>query len=187
MAYSPKEFSLISWRKFSTRDFWQNLSLYSLKRISGLLALCIVGGFILFWQPAYAQLRSLQKEKTYWQQALKAGETPSQAEATVEAIPTLDRLPDLIEQCRGVFAKESVEVVSVNVERFGEQFKAGEGEGLSLNYGLVRFRFQGAWEDIVSALQTLEENREAVYHCQEVVLNARAGEALFKIYFRGGK
>ncbi|HUX47122.1 MAG TPA: hypothetical protein VMV58_03840, partial [Desulfosporosinus sp.] len=90
-----------------------------------------------------------------------------------------------IEQCRAAFVKEGVDVVSLNVERFGE--RRVTGNGTSLDYGLVRLHLRGNWERIVTSLKTLEETREGNIHLQEVVLDAEGGETLLQIYFCTGE
>ena len=184
MAYSPSEMNFQNTVESVTIPLFQRLSLRSVKGIIVGLLLSTVLGFLLLWQPAYFHLRSLQKEKTYWQQVLKMGVTNSKADAKAVAIPTMDQLPDLIEQCRGVFVKEGVNVVSLNVERFGERLETGKGA--SLDYSLVRLHLHGNWEGIVHALKALEETQEGNISLQEVVLDSEGGEALLQIHFRTG-
>ena len=167
----------------------QRLSLGSVKGICVVFLLGIVGGFLVFWQPAYLQLRSLEREQTRWHDVLRTGtadtnmNTKTQIKTT--AIPTMDQLPDIIEQCRGAFVKEGVAVASLNVERFGEQRE--NIHGVSLDYGLVRLQLKGTWEGIVTSLKALEETQVGNIHLQEVVLNTQGGEALLKIYFSMGE
>ncbi|HZK53199.1 MAG TPA: hypothetical protein VFC84_03215 [Desulfosporosinus sp.] len=167
----------------------QRLSLGSVKGISVFLLLGIVGGFLVFWQPAYLQFRSLETEQTRWQEVLRAGTADTnmntKLQTTSLAIPTMDQLPDIIDQCRGAFVKEGVVVASLNVERFGEQRESVKG--LGLDYGLVRLQLKGPWEGIVTSLKALEETPVGNIHLQEVVLNTQGGEALLKIYFSMGE
>ncbi len=153
-----------------------SLSLRSMKGITVgfLLATCV--GFLLLWQPAYQHLRSLQREKTYWQEVLEMG-----VGNNLSAMPTMDQLPDSIEQCRRVFVKEGVDVVSLNVERFGERRDTGNVK--KLDYSLVRFHLSGTWKGIVTALKDLEEQPAISIHVQEVILEADGGETLLQIYF----
>lgn len=157
--------------------------------LSQRLSLCLAKGmavgfllatsleFLLLWQPAYLQLRSLQSEKIYWQQVLKLG-----VGNNIATMPTMDELPDIIEQCRGAFVKEGVDVVSLNVERFGERRETGNEAGL--DYSLVRLHLRGHWEGIVTSLKALEETTQDIsIHVQEAVLDADGGETLLQIYF----
>lgn len=164
--------------------FW-HISLRSIKGITlgFLLFTCL--GFLLLWQPAYRQLQSLQKEKAYWQKVLSTSVEDVKIYSKVATIPTMDQLPDIIEQCRGAFVRESVKVVSLNVERFGERRETGNGA--SLDYGLVRLHLRGNWEGIVTSLKEIEETQAGNIHLQEVVLDAEGGEALLKIYFCTGE
>jgi len=99
----------------------------------------------------------------------------------LSAMPTMDQLPDSIEQCRRVFVKEGVDVVSLNVERFGERRDTGNVK--KLDYSLVRFHLSGTWKGIVTALKDLEEQPAISIHVQEVILEADGGETLLQIYF----
>lgn len=167
----------------------QRLSMGSVKGISVVLLLGIVGGFLVVWQPAYLKLRSLETEQTHWQDVLKTGTADTnmntKPQITTLAIPTMDQLPDIIDQCRGAFVTEGVVVASLNVERFGEQRE--NVKGVSLDYGLVRLQLKGPWEGIVTSLKALEETPVGNIHLQEVVLNTQGGEALLKIYFSMGE
>jgi hypothetical protein len=176
------------WQGSSPLPHFQRLSLRSIKGITGVFLLITSLGFLLLWQPAYNKLRSLQEEKTYWQHVLKADVTNSTTDtqaATIPIIPTMDQLPDIIEQCSGAFVREGVDVVSLNVERFGEQRETGDGA--RVDYGLVRLNLRGNWTGIVTSLKALEETQEGNIHLQEVVLAAEGGEALLKIYFCTGE
>lgn len=185
MAYSSSEINLKRLLVPSVIPLFQRLSLRRVKGISVFFLLCTVLGFLLFWQPAYFQLRSLQKEKTYWQDVLKTGVTNTQEDTKATTIPTMDQLPDIIEQCRAAFVKEGVDVVSLNVERFGERRETGNGA--NLDYSLVRLHLRGNWEGIVTSLKALEETEEGNIHLQEVVLDAEGGETLLQIYFCTGE
>ena len=184
MAYSPSELNLQRLVKPSSSPLFQRLSLRSVKGITGGFLLCTILGFLLLWQPTYLHLRSLQKEKTYWQHVLKTSVTNTNKDTKAPPIPTMDQLPDIIEQCRVAFVKEGVDVASLNVERFGERRETGNGA--SLDYGLVRLHLRGNWEGIVTSLQALEETQEGNIHLQEVVLDAEGGEALLQIHFCTG-
>ncbi|TGE37824.1 hypothetical protein E4K67_14040 [Desulfosporosinus fructosivorans] len=157
---------------------------FSLRSVKGivvglLLSICL--GFMFLWQPAYLQLRSLEQNKDYWQQVLRTDVSDTKTDTKAAAIPTFDQLPDIIEQCRGVFVKEGVDLVSLNVERFGE--RGDIGKGAKLDYSLVRLHLRGQWEGVVTALKILEERKDFSIHVQEVVLNADGEEALLQIYF----
>lgn len=185
MPYSSSEINVKRLTEPSSSPLLQRLSLRSVKGITVGIFLCTVLGFVLLWQPTYLQLRSLQKEKIYWQHVLRTGVTNTKTDTKAAAIPTMDQLPDIIEQCRGAFVKEGVDVVNLNVERFGERRETGNGA--SLDYGLVRLHLRGNWEGIVTSLKALEETQEGNIHLQEVVLDAEGGEALLKIYFCTGE
>ncbi|KGP76981.1 hypothetical protein JT05_01705 [Desulfosporosinus sp. Tol-M] len=185
MAYFSSEINIKHLEKPSAIPIFQHLSLRRVKGITGAFLLATVLGFLLLWQPAYLQLRSLQKEENYWQNVLKTGATNTKTDTKAATIPTMDQLPDLIEQCRAAFVKEGVDVVALNVERFGERRETGNAA--SLDYGLVRFHLHGNWEGIVTSLKALEETQEGSIHLQEVVLEAEGGEALLQIYFCTGE
>ena len=161
----------------ATIPFIKRLSLRYIKGIAVGLLLITSLGFLFFWQPTYQQLRSLQDEKSYWQEVLEL-----EVGTPLTAMPTMDQLPDIIEQCREVFVKEGVDVVSLNVERFGERLETGNPA--RLDYSLVRLNLRGNWEGIVTSLQALEETPQAIrIHIQEVVLDAEGGKTLLQIYF----
>jgi hypothetical protein len=164
----------------SAISLFQRISLRSVKGITMVFLSCTVLALIVLWQPTYLHLCSLQREKIYWQNVLHAGVTN-----TKTSIPTMDQLPDMIERCRGAFIKEGVNVVALNVERFGERRETGNGA--SLDYSLVRFHLFGNWGGIVTSLKALEDTQEGSTHIQEVVLNTEGGEALLQIYFCTGE
>ncbi len=175
-------------RKQMTEIFapkFQHLSLRGVKGISVGFLLCTILGFLLFWQPAYFKLQALEHEKTYWLDVLKTNhDVNKKSDNKASSIPTMDQLPGLIEQCRCVFANNGVDVISLNVERFGERRETGKGA--SLDHSLVRLHFYGNWKDIVTSLKALEETPVGNIHLQEVVLDAEGGEALLQIYFCTG-
>ncbi|MDR3601878.1 MAG: hypothetical protein P4L49_15560 [Desulfosporosinus sp.] len=188
MAYSPSPSKLNLQRsaESSSTPLLQRFSLRIVKGICVGFLLGIVLEFLLLWQPAYLRLRSLQKEKLYWQHLLRTGVTNNiKTDAWAATIPTMDQLPDIIEQCRGEFVKADVDVVSLNVERFGEQQETGKGA--SLDYSLVRLHLRGNWEGIVRSLQALEKTQAGNIHLQEVVLDTEGGAALLQIYFCTGE
>ncbi len=164
----------------STHTLWQRLSLRSLKGIiMGILA-CTIVAFLILWQPAYFRLRSLQEDKTHWQDVLRTGISYNEI-----IIPTMDQLLDMIELCRSAFVNKGVEVVSLNVERFGERKETGKGA--SIDYALVRLRLLGQWKGIISSFKVLEEMQGVSIRVQEVVLTKEGGETLLQIYFRSGE
>ncbi|EHQ88081.1 hypothetical protein [Desulfosporosinus youngiae] len=159
---------------------WRRLSPRSLRGvIIGVLA-CNIMVFLMLCQPAYLRLSSLQEDKIHWEEVLRRG-----VSYTSPIIPTMDQLPDMIEQCRNAFVNQGVNVVSVNVERFGERREAGKGA--SIDYALVRLRLLGQWQGIVTSLKELEEMQGVGIHAQEVVLAEPGGEALLQIYFCTGE
>lgn len=165
----------------------RQISLRSLKRIVFVLIVGIVLESLLLWRPIYLHLYSLQKEKIYWQNLLQAGSVKTKEGAkagTALPIPTMDQLPDMIDQCCIPFRKEGVDIYAFNVERFGELRETGKG--LNLDYGLVRLRFRGPWEGVFTSLKVLEEMQELSIHVQEVDLKPEGGETLLRIDFCTG-
>ena len=185
MAFLSSRLNLQRLGKATVSPLLQRLSVRSIKGIAAGFLLGIVLEGWLFWQPAYLHFRLLQQEKAYWLHVLRIGVINTKTDPIVAAIPTMDQLPDLIEQCRGEFVKTGVDVAALNVERFGERREAGKGA--SLDYSLVRLHLQGNWEGIVTSLKTLEEIQEGNIHPQEVILDPEGGEALLQIYFRSGE
>ncbi len=180
MAFSLSKIKVNPIAKPSTHPLGQQLSLRCLKgMILGLLA-CNFLAFLVLWQPEYLQLGSLQEEKVHWEEVLRVGLTNTRT-----FIPTMDQLPDMIEQCRDVFVKQDVNVVSLNVERFGERKETGKAA--SIDYASVRLRLLGQWEGIVTSLKALEEMQGVSIHAQEVLLTENGGEALLQIYFCTGE
>ena len=158
-------------------SLFQRLSLRSLKGIAVGFLLATSLGFLLLWQPAYHHLRTLQNEKVSWLQVQKSGQGNN-----LTSIPTQDQLPDIIEQCRGIFVKAGVNVVSINVERFGEPRDIGNQA--RVDYSLVRLHLRGDWKGIVTSLKALEEAPEDIsIHVQEIELSSDGGETLLQIYF----
>ena len=176
MAYLSSETNLNRLIEPSSIPILQRLSLRSIKGIAVGVLLCTILAFWVLWKPTYLQLRSLEKEKDSLQDVLKTGVTNS-----ITTIPTMDQLPDLIEQCRIAFGEEGVNVVALNVERFGESRE--KADGASIDYGLVRFHLSGDWAGIVTTLKVFEEMQEVSIHVQDVVLDAGGGETLLQIYF----
>lgn len=160
-------------------------TLRSVKRIAvGLLA-CLILAFLVFWQPAYLKIKSLQKEKDSRIVQMSTGFGNGKLIPNWSVIPTMDQLPDIIEKCRSAFVKEGVNVVGFNVERFGE--KQETGKEASIDYSLVRLRLHGQWSGITSSLKVLEEAQEVSIHVQEVVLASTGGEVLLQIFFCSGE
>lgn len=185
MAYSSSEIKIKRLLEPSVILLFQSLSLRSVKGITVFFLLSTVLGFLMLWRPSYLKMQSLHAEENHWQYVLQTGVTSTKMDTKAVIIPTMDQLPDIIEQCRGAFIKEGVDVVSLNVERFGERRETGNGA--SLDYGLVRLHLRGNWEGIVTSLKALEESQEGNIHLQEVVLDAEGGEALLQIYFSMGE
>lgn len=184
-SYTPSEPSARQWKERLSLLWLQRLSLPWVKRITLGLLLCTLLGFVLLWRPAYLQIKSLRKEKTYWQQIQGIDLANKQRDALIAAIPTMDELPDVIEQCRSEFVKAGVEAAAFNVERFGERRKTGNGA--DLDYSLVRVHLLGTWEGIVASLEKLEDNQSGKIHPQEVALDSEGGEVLLQIYFCTGE
>ena len=53
----------------------QRLTLRCLQGITVVFLLGTICGFLLLWQPAYLQWRSLQRDENYWQEVLRTGIT----------------------------------------------------------------------------------------------------------------
>ncbi|MDP4125819.1 MAG: hypothetical protein Q8912_02615 [Bacillota bacterium] len=160
------------------------VSLRSVTIIILILVACTALEFLVFWRPMYRHFRSLQTEKNHWQNVLQAMSVNKYESPKTISIPTMDQLPDIVDQCRSIFGKESVDVFAFNVERFGERQDAGKGP--NLDYGLVRFRLRGQWEGIIRSLKVLEEMQGFSVQVQEVVLEAEGGETLLQIDFCTG-
>lgn len=161
----------------SSIPLFQRSSLRLAKGIAVGFLLATSLGFLLLWRPTYQQSRSLQAEKIYWQQVLELGVGDN-----LTTMPSMDQLPDIIEQCRVAFVKEGVDVVSINVERFGERREIGRAT--RLDYSLVRLHLRGNWDGIVTSLKALEDTTQSIsIHIQEAVLDAEGGETLLQIYF----
>lgn len=158
---------------------WRGLSLRSVKLIIAGIIGCYLGFFLLLWQPAYGEFRSLKEEKIYWQQVIRMG-----LKSSATTIPSMDQLPNLIDQCCGVFSKEGVDVASFNVERFGE--RSSIGKTTSIDYALVRLRLAGQWQGILNSLKELEDAQELRIQVREVMLAEEGGSALLQIYFKTG-
>lgn len=157
----------------------RRLSLRVLKVICAGVISCIVIAMFTLWRPAYLQLGSLQEAKNYWQGVLNKG-----AIKTNTTIPAMDQLPEMIEYCRSAFVDLGVEVVSFNVERFGERREAGQGA--RIDYALVRMHLVGQGEGIVMSLEKLEKMQGVSIHVQEVALVREGGEVLLQIHFCTG-
>lgn len=175
----------------SITTFWgifrsAGLSLRWLKRITVGLMVGIILAFLVLWQPAYAEFQSIQKQKDDWLFTMTAEGTNLKSNHKLYAIPSMDQLPDMIEKCCDTFVKEGIDVVSFNVERFGERNET-ENKMARLDYALVRLRLQGQWNDIVASLKGIEEVQELSIHVQEVILASEGGDVLLQIYFYSGE
>ncbi|KUO78660.1 MAG: hypothetical protein APF81_27085 [Desulfosporosinus sp. BRH_c37] len=136
--------------------------------------------FFFLWQPTYVHVHFLEKEKANWLNILDVGVASPKSN-----IPSMDQLPAIIGQCRESFVKEGINVVSIYVERFGEQ--KDTKNGASLDYALVRLHLRGNWKEILTSLKTIEDMQEVSIHVQEVTLADQSGETLFQVYFRTGE
>ncbi len=161
------------------------LSLRWLKGITVGLMVCISLAFLVLWQPAYTEFQSIQKQKDDWLFIMTAEGTNLKSNHNLYAIPSMDLLPDMIEKCHNTFVKEGIDVVSFNVERFGERNETENKR--TLDYALVRLRLQGQWNDIVTSLKGIEEVQEFSIHVQEVILASEGGDVLLRIYFYSGE
>ena len=153
------------------------LSLSKAKGSAGFLALAILLGFSLLWLPSYLQLRDLQKEESSSELLLKTNVVNNALK-----IPTMDQLLDKVEQCRSIFDDAGVEVVALNIERFGKGDGDKDSDGVVIDYAFVRLRLRGNRETIISAFKRLEETQEGI-RIQEVILGSDGGEVLLRFYF----
>ena len=83
-------------------------------------ALVLIG--VTYW-PAQGQIRELEAEKQYWQG--QQGRNPLKTQAA--QLPHLLDLPSIIEQCQGLFQERQVQVLSINLERLGEDSAEATG------------------------------------------------------------
>lgn len=176
MAYFSRERNCLL-RNIPVIPKLSQLSLSKAKGSAVFLTLCILLGFSLFWLPSYLQLQDLQKEESSWKLMMK-----TKVVNTTSTIPTMDRLLDSVEQCRSIFVNAGVEVVALNVERFGKGDGDKASDGVGIDYALVRLRLKGNWETIISEFKRLEDTLEGV-RIQEVMLGSDGGEGLLQIYF----
>lgn len=154
------------------------------KYICVVLLLCSLFGYIFIWRPAYLQVQSCEKTKSYWNQVLNVELKNDPMQNVIDALPMMDQLPDIINQCRGVFVTSGLDVVGLNVEQFGEP--RGKSQEVSIDYSLARIRLSGKPELIIAVIKELEDNQEFSIYAQEVVLDHEGGEVLLQIYFMSG-
>lgn len=150
-------------------------------------ALVLIG--VTYW-PAQGQIRELETEKQYWQG--QQGRNPLKTQAA--QLPHLLDLPSIIEQCQGLFQERQVQVLSINLERLGEDSaestgsagsagSAGSEQTVNMSYALLHFKLQGSWDGIEAGLKQIETIPDQAVQLQEVRLNTKGGEIVMKIYF----
>ncbi len=161
------------WNKYR-RQVRENRSLFLI--VVTLISLIL--GAVFYLLPLKARLDSLILEKSHWiaVPVLSSGATP---DPKIE-IPTLDKLPMIIELCQNCLERNAVEITSFNVERFSEK-KVSLIPGL--DYASVRMHFRGTWQEIETGLNELERMEKLAIQVQEVVLTSGGGETLLRIYF----
>lgn len=147
-------------------------------------------GFLLLIGPLKDRIISLETEKSYWQGLRSSPRETSQR----FVIPTLDKLPDTIEECQTFFQAQGVTVKAFNVERFasatGNEISnlRGRANGneadAKLDFALVRMHWEGSWQNIEKGIAKMEEAPGLGITVQEVHLNQDGGQGVFRIYFR---
>ncbi|KLU66277.1 MULTISPECIES: hypothetical protein [Desulfosporosinus] len=133
--------------------------------------------FCIFWNPAYRNLRNLQKEIKYWKTMSKTS-----LDIAIPKVPTRDQFLDIVEGCRADFLQAGVKVTDLKVEGFGMQENRAISRGAAIDYALLRLHLQGNWETIISQLEGLEDSHEEIY-IQEIMLDPTGGEGVLRIYY----
>lgn len=138
---------------------------------------------VTYW-PAQGQIRELEAEKQYWQGQQDRNPLKTQG----AQLPHLLELPSIIEQCQGLFQERQVQVLSINLERLGEDSaestgSTGSEQTVSMSYALLHFKLQGSWDGIEAGLKQIETIPDQAIQLQEVRLNTKGGEIVMKIYF----
>lgn len=157
---------------------------------TGLSLVLGLSGFFMLIRPLQHHINSLEKEKAHWREIL----TFPRERGHLFDIPTMEKLPNSIEECRSYFLEKGVEVKAFNVERFasanGKEITNdyGGANGSAVNakfdYALVRMHWQGPWESIEKGLAKMEEAPDLGISVQEVLLDKDGGQGVFRIYFR---
>jgi len=164
--------------------WWPKIFRRETSRLSG-AALCrwgfttLIVAVFTWWAvitPAQRHLESLRQEKEHWQGLLAGAKTTP----VVGQIPTLEALPEIIEACREEFQRRGIQVTNLNMERMAGA--KGDGNSTGLDYGLLRFQLQGAWEQMVAALAAIESAQDKAVHVREVILEPRRGEVLLQVF-----
>ncbi|MFZ3102852.1 MAG: hypothetical protein WA113_11765 [Desulfitobacteriaceae bacterium] len=163
---------LEGWNKYR-RQVRENRSLFLI--IVFLISLIL--GTVFYLLPLKARLDALSLEKRHWTEVpvLSSGATP---DPEIE-IPTLDKLPRIIELCQNCLVRNAVEITSFNVERFSEK---KDYPIPSLDYASLRMHFHGTWQEMETGLNELERLENLAIQIQEVVLIPGGGETLLRIY-----
>ncbi len=147
-----------------------------------LMVVSLIGlilGSVFYLLPLKARVEALLFEKRQWLTVpvLSLEATP---DPKIE-IPTLDKLPRIIELCQDRLEKNGVEITSFKVERFSEKQESQVSVGL--DYANLRMHFHGTWQEIEAGLNELERMDKLAIQVQEVVLTLTGGETLLRIYY----
>lgn len=161
------------WYKYR-RQVRENRSLFLIL----VFLISLILGTVFYLLPLKARIDSLLLERSHWiaVQILSSRAIP---DSKIE-IPTLDKLPMIIELCQNYIARNAVEITSFNVERFSEK---KDSLIPSLDYASLRMHFHGTWDEMETGLNELERMEKLAIQVQEVVLTPGGGEALLRIYF----
>ena len=130
---------------------------------------------VLTW--THHRWESLEREKQYWQESA----TQAENSTVLQAIPTLEALPEILESCREEFHSRGVKVANLNMNSIAETIS--DGHSTRLAYGLVRLQFQGPSEKALAALAALEKAPDKAVHVRELTLEPAQGEVLLQVFF----
>lgn len=138
----------------------------------------LVGVHVFLNYPLYQEEKRLQAEKALWL-AEEHGPLPRVGNSRAVGIPSLEKVPAVIEICQAVFKDEGVEVLFLNVERIAADPQA------QLDFAVLHLHWQGAWSGIERALSRVETLDQLRVRVQEVTLKQGGGEGTIEIYFQG--
>ncbi len=161
----------VGWNKY-WRQVRENMSLF----LAVVSVISLILGLVFYLIPLKARIDSLELEKSHWEEALSSAATP---DPKIQ-IPTLDKLPMVIELCQNRLAENGVKVSSFNVERFSDKQESHVPVGL--DYANLRMHFRGTWQEIEAGLNELERMDKLAIQVQEVILTPIGGETLLRIY-----
>ena len=163
----------VGWNKY-WRQVRENASLF----LAVVSLFSLILGLVFYLIPLKARINSLELEKNQWEEVLSSTAT---LDPIINQIPTLDKLPMVIELCQNYLVKNGVEVSSFNVERFSEKQESHDPVGF--DYANLRMHFRGSWQEIEAGLNDLERMDKLAIQVQEVILTSTGGETLLRIYF----